>query len=66
MFYITQDNKWFSNKEQKWTYTLTMRSMDIEPVNDVQLWHRTTSQMNPNGVFEQITINRIDRDFREG
>jgi hypothetical protein len=45
---------------------LTMQSMDIEPVNDIQLWHRTTSQMNPNGVFEQITITRIDRDFREG
>jgi hypothetical protein len=44
---------------------MNLRSMDIDPVNDIQLWHRTTSQMNPDGVFEQITINRVDKEFRD-
>lgn len=65
VFFMTQDNKWFTNRNQRWTYTMNLRSMDIDPVNDIQLWHRTTSQMNPDGVFEQITINRVDKEFRD-
>lgn len=49
---MTQDNKWFTNRNQRWTYTMNLRSMDIDPVNDIQLWHRTTSLMSPTGVFE--------------